>query len=133
MVIPNPKTAGELPLSFRDGLIGETEIDKQKMNRLIWGDNLLAMQALLNQGYEGKINLIYIDPPFDSKADYSHRMTITSSVIPVSSVIAQAESSPPNLSNSQKNLPSSNVSPIKTPGLAAPTPTSICSTHDYNL
>ena len=76
VVIPNPKTAGELPLSFRDGLIGEEEIDKQKMNRLIWGDNLLAMQALLAQGYEGKINLIYIDPPFDSKADYSHKMSI---------------------------------------------------------
>ncbi len=56
---------------------GRPEIDKQKMNRLICGDNLLAMQALLNQGYEGKINLIYIDPPFDSKADYSNRMTIS--------------------------------------------------------
>lgn len=76
VVIPNPQVAGELPLSFRDGLFGEEEIDKQKMNRLIWGDNLLAMQALLAQGYEGKINLIYIDPPFDSKADYSHKMTI---------------------------------------------------------
>jgi len=76
VVLPNPKVAGELPLSFRDGIVGEEEIDKQKMNRLIWGDNLLAMQALLTQGYEGKINLIYIDPPFDSKADYSHRMTI---------------------------------------------------------
>ncbi len=76
VVLPNPKVAGELPLSFRDGLLGEEEIDKQKMNRLIWGDNLLAMQALLSQGYEGKINLIYIDPPFDSKADYSHKMTI---------------------------------------------------------
>src|SRR4030065_1348721 len=76
VVIPNPQYAGELPLSFRDGLFGEEEIDKQKMNRLIWGDNLLAMQALLAQGYEGKINLIYIDPPFDSKADYSHKMTI---------------------------------------------------------
>jgi len=76
VVLPNPKVAGELPLSFRDGIIGEEEIDKQKMNRLIWGDNLLAMQALLAQGYEGKINLIYIDPPFDSKADYSHKMTI---------------------------------------------------------
>ncbi len=76
VVIPNPQVAGELPLSFRDGLFGEEEIDKQKMNRLIWGDNLLAMQALLAQGYEGKINLIYIDPPFDSKADYSHRMVI---------------------------------------------------------
>jgi len=76
VVIPNPQYAGQLPLSFRDGLLGEQEIDKQKMNRLIWGDNLLAMQALLAQGYEGKINLIYIDPPFDSKADYSHKMTI---------------------------------------------------------
>jgi len=76
VVIPNPQQVGQLPLSFHDGLFGEKEIDKQKMNRLIWGDNLLAMQALLAQGYEGKINLIYIDPPFDSKADYSHRMTI---------------------------------------------------------
>ena len=76
VVIPNPQQAGQLPLSFRDGLFGEEEIDKQKMNRLIWGDNLLAMQALLAQGYEGKINLMYIDPPFDSKADYSHKMTI---------------------------------------------------------
>jgi len=76
VVIPNPEKAGKLPFSFRDKLIGEDEIDKQKMNRLIWGDNLLAMQALLAQGYEGKINLIYIDPPFDSKADYSHKIKI---------------------------------------------------------
>jgi DNA modification methylase len=76
VVIPNPKEAGTLPLSFRDQLLGEAEIDKQKMNRLIWGDNLLAMQALLAQGYEGKINLIYIDPPFDSKADYSCKLKI---------------------------------------------------------
>jgi len=76
VVIPNPQIAGELPLSFRNGLFGEEEIDKQKMNRLIWGDNLLAMQALLAQGYEGQINLIYIDPPFDSKADYSHKMVL---------------------------------------------------------
>jgi adenine specific DNA methylase Mod len=77
VVIPNPhRDEAQIPMSFRDGLLGEKEVDKQKMNRLIWGDNLLAMQALLTQGYEGKINLIYIDPPFDSKADYSHRMTI---------------------------------------------------------
>lgn len=76
VVLANPQYAGELSHSFGDGLLGEEDIDKQKMNRLIWGDNLLAMQALLAQGYEGKINLIYIDPPFDSKADYSHRMTI---------------------------------------------------------
>ena len=78
VVIPNPyRDEAQIPMSFRDGLFGEKEIDKQKMNRLIWGDNLLAMQALLAQGYEGKINLIYIDPPFDSKADYSHKMVLT--------------------------------------------------------
>jgi len=76
IVIPNPEKDGQLPVSFRDNLIGEDELDKQKMNRLIWGDNLLAMQALLAQGYEGKINLIYIDPPFDSKADYSHKIKL---------------------------------------------------------
>jgi adenine-specific DNA-methyltransferase len=44
-------------------------------NRLIYGDNLLAMAALLagdehTPSLRGKIDLIYIDPPFDSKADY---------------------------------------------------------------
>jgi len=81
IVLCNGHTAGHLPQSFRDGLLGETEIDKQRVNRLIWGDNLLAMQALLAQGYEGKITLIYIDPPFDSKADYSHRVTIDGSEV----------------------------------------------------
>ena len=76
VVIPNPVHREQIPLSFKDGILGDADIDKQKVNRLIWGDNLLAMQALLSQGYEGKINLIYIDPPFDSKADYSHKMTI---------------------------------------------------------
>jgi hypothetical protein len=51
VVIPNPhRDEAQIPLHF--GMFGEEEIDKQKMNRLIWGDNLLAMQALLAQGYE---------------------------------------------------------------------------------
>ena len=53
-------------------------IDGQNwFNRLCYGDNLLVMQALLNGDPEtglpsmrGKIDLIYIDPPFDSKFDY---------------------------------------------------------------
>lgn len=47
------------------------------LNRLIYGDNLLVMQALLAgdektalPSLRGKIDLVYIDPPFDSKADY---------------------------------------------------------------
>lgn len=53
-----------------------SQIDKSKINRLIWGDNLLAMQALIAQGYAGKIDLIYIDPPFTSDADYNYNITI---------------------------------------------------------
>lgn len=51
-------------------------LDKSRWNRLIWGDNLLAMQALLANGYAGKIDLIYIDPPFSSDADYSYQLEI---------------------------------------------------------
>jgi len=52
------------------------EISKSKwLSRLIYGDNLLVMQALLEetsefQSLRGKIDFIYLDPPFDSKADY---------------------------------------------------------------
>ncbi len=37
-------------------------------NMLIWGDNKLAMASLLEQ-FRGKVDLIYIDPPFDVGAD----------------------------------------------------------------
>ena len=43
----------------------------EKPNRLIWGDNLLVMQALLAQGYEGQIDLIYIDPPFNTGENFN--------------------------------------------------------------
>lgn len=39
------------------------------LNKIFWGDNLQVMSHLLKQ-FRGKIDLIYIDPPFDSKADY---------------------------------------------------------------
>ena len=38
------------------------------INKIFWGDNLQVMSHLLKE-YRGKIDLIYIDPPFDSKAD----------------------------------------------------------------
>ena len=77
VVIPNwVRDGGQLPMSFRDGILGDSQIDKQQMNRLIWGDNLLAMQALLAQGYEGKINLIYIDPPFWSQEQYNFQTAV---------------------------------------------------------
>ncbi len=57
--------------------------DPSNLNRLIYGDNLLAISALLagdsfNEGYRGKVDLIYIDPPFDSKADYRTKVTLPS-------------------------------------------------------
>ena len=45
----------------------------KQVNRLIWGDNLCVMSALLAQ-YEGKINLIYADPPFFTNRKYSARI-----------------------------------------------------------
>lgn len=52
-------------------------------NRLIYGDNLLAMAALLAgdeasglPSLRGKLDLIYIDPPFDSKADYRTKVEL---------------------------------------------------------
>jgi DNA modification methylase len=40
-------------------------------NKLIWGDNKYVMSSLLAQGFAGKIDLIYIDPPFATGADFS--------------------------------------------------------------
>jgi hypothetical protein len=38
-------------------------------NKIFWGDNLQVMSHLLKE-FRGKVDLIYIDPPFDSEADY---------------------------------------------------------------
>jgi len=52
-------------------------------DKLIWGDNKLTMASLLkgdaSSGVEslaGKVNLIYIDPPFDTGADFTFRTQI---------------------------------------------------------
>lgn len=45
------------------------------LNKIFWGDNLQVMSYLLKE-YRGKINLIYIDPPFGSKADYKKKIKI---------------------------------------------------------
>ena len=55
--------------------------DAPWINRLIYGDNLMAMAALLagdenTPSLRGKVDLIYIDPPFDSKADYRTKVTL---------------------------------------------------------
>jgi adenine-specific DNA-methyltransferase len=44
-------------------------------NRLVWGDNKLVMASLL-QEFKGKVDLIYIDPPFDVGADFTLDVSI---------------------------------------------------------
>ncbi|MCX6842793.1 MAG: site-specific DNA-methyltransferase [candidate division WOR-3 bacterium] len=44
-------------------------------NMLIWGDNKLVMASLLKD-FKGKIDLIYIDPPFDVGADFTMDVAI---------------------------------------------------------
>lgn len=45
------------------------------MNKIFWGDNLQVMSHMLKD-YRGKIDLVYIDPPFDSKADYKKKIKV---------------------------------------------------------
>lgn len=45
------------------------------LNKIFWGDNLQVMSHLLKE-FRGKIDLVYIDPPFDSKADYKKRIKL---------------------------------------------------------
>jgi len=44
-------------------------------NKLIWGDNLLVMGSLLEK-FSGKVDLVYIDPPFDTGADFRCRTMV---------------------------------------------------------
>ena len=85
LVLPSKDVSGlfkgsspQIPNAFNDA-VGEDNW----MNRLIYGDNLLAMQALLAgdastglPSLRGKVDLIYIDPPFDSKADYRTKINL---------------------------------------------------------
>jgi site-specific DNA-methyltransferase (adenine-specific)/adenine-specific DNA-methyltransferase len=56
-------------------IIGDTKHELEEPTKLFWGDNLQVLSHLLKQ-YRGKIDLIYIDPPFDSKADYVRKVQL---------------------------------------------------------
>src|SRR5437867_2353422 len=47
-------------------------------NRLIWGDKKYVLPSLLPE-FAGKVDLIYIDPPFDTGADFSYTTAIPDS------------------------------------------------------
>lgn len=66
-----------------DDSLVSSELSGEWANRLFYGDNLLIMEALLAgdaatglPSMKGKIDLIYIDPPFASKANYRTTSTI---------------------------------------------------------
>jgi adenine-specific DNA-methyltransferase len=81
-VLPSKDTRDSdwLAAANRQAQLGD-EGNTEWTNRLIHGDNLLAMAALLagdehTPSLRGKVDLIYIEPPFDSKADYRTKVTL---------------------------------------------------------
>jgi len=77
-VINNPRTGKENPqpglFETWKGDEGDTFEEGWK-NKLIWGDNKLIMSSLLEK-FAGKINLIYIDPPFATGADFKFKIQV---------------------------------------------------------
>ena len=55
---------------FRANAADQKKLADEWRNKLIWGDNKYVMNALLDH-YAGKIDLIYIDPPFATGANFS--------------------------------------------------------------
>jgi DNA modification methylase len=49
--------------------------EEEWRNRLIWGDKKYVLPSLLSE-FAGKVNLIYVDPPFDTGADFSFLATV---------------------------------------------------------
>jgi DNA modification methylase len=50
--------------------------DYPKSGLLFYGDNKEVLTNLIANGFAGKVNLIYIDPPFNSAADYVRRVQL---------------------------------------------------------
>lgn len=67
------------PAQLKESYGDDTDLPDGKTggwrNKIYWGDNLQVMSHLLKD-YRGKVNLIYIDPPFDSKADYKKKIEL---------------------------------------------------------
>lgn len=61
------EAAGQLQM-FEQQLAGRRRDDFR--NRQIWGDNKLVLASLLAE-FKGRVDLIYIDPPFDVGADFT--------------------------------------------------------------
>ncbi|QSR86957.1 hypothetical protein EM20IM_00865 [Candidatus Methylacidiphilum infernorum] len=51
-------------------------LEKEWQNLLFHGDNKEVLAMLLENGWRSKIDLIYIDPPFNTGVDYVRRITL---------------------------------------------------------
>ncbi len=74
--VNKPRVKGGVNLSLFPEDAWPENYPKDWRNKLIWGDNKLVMSSLLKQGWAGKINLIYIDPPFYTGSDFSYTTKI---------------------------------------------------------
>ncbi len=72
-----------------EGKEGDTVAEGWK-NKLIWGDNRLVMSSLLEK-FAGKIDLIYIDPPFGTGSDFTQKYLVDDDGIRLASVNEQAD------------------------------------------
>lgn len=74
---PGPREVGFRTVEVVERHGADLEVSlPASMDRLVWGDNLPAMQGLLAQGYAGKVDLAYADPPYLSQADRLHRLVL---------------------------------------------------------
>lgn len=51
----------------------QTSINGDGVNKFYFGDNLDVLLYLLNNGYKGRIRLVYIDPPFATTSEFVNR------------------------------------------------------------
>lgn len=58
--------------TFAEVTVGEADGWR---NRLIWGDNAHVLASLADE-LAGQVDLVYIDPPFDSRQDYKVRIAV---------------------------------------------------------
>jgi hypothetical protein len=71
----NVETINETAQERNRNLFQHAAQEQPWRNRLIWGDKKYVLPSLLPE-FAGKVNLIYIDPPFDTGADFSFTATV---------------------------------------------------------
>ena len=75
-------TAGQ-PVPLQEASWSDWPKDLPKGGLLYHGDNKDVLAHMLANGFRGKVKLIYIDPPFDSAADYVRKVELRGKKGPV--------------------------------------------------